>query len=301
MTAVEWTAFKALLPRGDLVNKKHLVVGAACLATVLGVSSILVLKNSHMAGRNLSDDALLALIKNDQKAFENVITSGLNVHDSLPQIDGKVYTVAQGMAYFERAGFMKYLHEKKVSYVQQQAGKPYDVVSLAIEKNNPEIMNQIVLEKPNYKLNYGDKGWSLLHLASSVCAHKLTAILHEKGELRWDLKAKDGSTPLTIAAQNDCLPMLSYWKEQKADFYKKDGQGLSAMSILKKKKDAALLAFVDSFETKRAPASVNPEEISFYKKRAIPKDQIVDHSALIEPEERPLEATETAEFSEFAD
>lgn len=282
-------------------HKKRLVVGVACLVGVLGVSTtVFLIKNQNTAGTNLSDEALLALIKNDQAAFEHVIERGVNIHASLPVIDGKSYTIAQGMAYFERVGFMKYLHGKKVSYVNQKEGQAFDIVSLAVMKNNPEMLNQLVLENPNYKQTYGDKGWGLLHLASSVCAHKLTGILHEKGQLKWDINAKDGSTPLTIAAQNDCLPMLSFWKEQKADFNQKDGRGLSAMSILKKKKDAALMAFVDSFEVKRIPASVEGE-ISFYKKRKIPKDQIVDHSALIEPEERPLEATETAEYSEFAD
>ena len=67
------------------------------------------------------------------------------------------------------------------------------------------------------------------------CSHKITTILHEKGHLRWDQKAKDGSTPMTLAAESECLPMLSYWKAQKADFNAKDGRGLSALSILRKK------------------------------------------------------------------
>lgn len=284
------------------MDNKRALVSAACLLGVVAVSTVWLLSNPKNAeNKSSTDDALLALIKNDQKAFEAFIDAGGKLHDSLPAIDGQVYTVAQGMSYFERASFMKYLHNKKVSYIDQAAGKPFDIVSLSIAKNNPELLKQMGLENPNYQLAYGTKGWTLLHMASAACAHKLTAQLHEKGQLRWDAKAKDGSTPLTIAAENDCLPMLSYWKEQKADFNKKDGRGLTAMSILKKKKDAALMAFVSSFEVTRKIASVNPEEVSFYKKRVIPKDQIVDHSALIEPDERPMEATETAEYSEFAD
>jgi hypothetical protein len=97
--------------------------------------------------------------------------------------------------------------------------------------------------------------------------------------------------------------MLSYWKENDADFKKKDGRGMNAMSILRTKKDSAMLAFLSSFEiarNARTSASVEPE-INFYKKRVVPKDQQVDYSALIEPEDRPLDATETAEQSEFAD
>lgn len=294
--------FKALLPRGDLVNNKRAVVSAACLLGVLGVSTTWLLTNPKTASdRSLSDEALLALIKNDQKAFEGVIAAGVNVHDSLPEIDGKTYTISEGMSYFERTAFMKHLEEKQISFVKQNDGTEYDIVSLAVEKNNPDLLTEITKQNPKYDKNYGKKGWSLLHIASAVCAHKQAPILHEKGHLRWDLKAKDGSTPLTIAAENDCLPMLSYWKEQKADFNKKDGRGLTAMSILKKKKDAALMAFVDSFDAGRKIASVKTEEPNFYKKRVIPKDQIVDHSALIEPDERPMEATETAEYSEFAD
>lgn len=282
------------------MNNKRAIVSAACLLGVVGVATTWLLVSPKLSNsRNLSDEALLALIKNDQKAFEEVIKAGVNIHDLLPKIDGETYTIAEGMSHFERTEFMKHLHQNKVSFVKQ-GGKKYDIMSLSIAKNNPELLNQLTLENPKYDLSYGDKGWSLLHMAAQMCSHKLTALLHEKGKLKWDQKAKDGSTPLTLAAQNDCLPMLSYWKEQKADFNQKDGRGLTAMSILKKKKDAALMAFVDSFES-RKPASVKPEEISFYRKRKIPKDQIVDHSALIEPEDRPLEATETAEFSEFAD
>lgn len=284
------------------MDNKRALVSAACLLGVVAVSTVWLLSHPKNAeNRNSTDDALLALIKNDQKAFEAFIEGGGKLHDNLPAIDGQVYTVAQGMSYFERTAFMKYLHNKKTAYVEQGSGKAFDILSLSIAKNNPELLSQMSLENPKYQLTYGAKGWTLLHMASAACAHKLTAQLHEKGQLRWDVKAKDGSTPLTIAAENDCLPMLSYWKEQKADFNKKDGRGLTAMSILKKKKDAALMAFVDSFDVNRKIASVKPEEVNFYKKRVIPKDQIVDHSALIEPDERPMEATETAEYSEFAD
>src|SRR5690606_5930880 len=128
----------------------------------------------------------------------------------------------------------------------------------------------------------GKNGWTLLHLASAACSHKLTPFLHEKGKLNWDLKSKEGSTPLTLAAENDCLPMLSYWKEKGADFKLKDGRGLSALSILKKKKDAALVAFTESFMV-RKPSNVAKAEPNFYKKRKIPKDQRIDYSMMIEP------------------
>lgn len=284
------------------MKNKQAIISAACLLAVVTVSAVWLLANPktvQVEERNLSDEALLALIKNDQKAFESFISAGGKLHDSLPLIDGQIYTIAEGMAYFDRVTFMKHVQSKKIPYVKQTKGKEFDIMTLAIAKNNPQLLNQLALEKPDFKFPYGEKEWSLLHIASAACSHKLTAILHEKGQLNWNLKAKDGSTPLTLAAQNDCLPMLSYWKEQKADFNLKDGRGLTALGILKKKKDAALLAFAESFESRKV-ASATPVP-DFYKKRKIPKDQIVDYSALIEPEERPLEASETAEFSEFAD
>lgn len=288
------------------MNTKQKVLLASCVVGGLGIASLIALKGPGILGlkRNLNDEALLALIKNDQSAFESFIKAGGNLNGTLPLIDGKEYTVAEGMTHFERINFMKHLQEKKIPFIKQVEGKEYDALSLSIAKNNPELLNTLILENPNMDATYGAKKWNLLHMASSMCSHKLTSILHTKGKLNWDTKTKDGSTALTLAAENDCLPMLSYWKDQKADFNKKDGRGMSALSILKKKKDAALVAFAQSFETRSLAAIVTksaPVEVSFYKKRKIPQDQIVDHAALIEPEDRPLEANETAEFSEFSD
>lgn len=287
------------------MNNKRAIVSAACLLGVVAVSSIWLLKNPKFAsGRNLTDEALLALIKNDQSAFENFIKAGGDLHDDLPKIDGETYTVAEGIAYFERSAFGGHLHMKKIPYVKQDENKQFDIMTLSISKNNPELLKQLAMENPKFSMQYGKNGWTLLHLAAAKCASKLTPILHEKGKLNWDQKAKDGSTPLTLAAEHDCLPMLSYWKEMGADFKAKDGRGKTALNILRGKKDAALVAFAESFDPARTIASVTivkPAEPDFYKKRKIPKDQIVDHAAMIEPEDRPLEATETAEMSEFAD
>jgi len=287
------------------VKNKRAIVSAACLIGVVAVSSIWLFKNQKFAsGRNLTDEALLALIKNDQAAFESFIKSGGDLHDDLPKIDGETYTVAEGIAYFERTSFGAHLNANKISYVKQDENKLFDIMTLSISKNNPDLLKQLAMENPKFSMQYGKKGWTLLHLAAAKCAHKLTPILHENGKLNWDQKAKDGSTPITLAAENDCLPMLSYWKEMGADFKAKDGRGKTALNILRGKKDAALMAFAESFDPARTIASVTivkPAEPDFYKKRKIPKDQIVDHAAMIEPEDRPLEATETAEMSEFAD
>ena len=288
---------------GGFVNRKQVTISAACLFGVAALSTMFFYKSGNLSqSRNLLDDALLALIKNDQNGFESFINAGGNIHGELPEIDGKTYTVAQGVAYFDRTAFAKHLHERKMTFVEQNPEADFDIMTLTISKNNPEMLDQLVNENPKFAMAYGKKGWTMLHMASASCSHKLTGILHQKGKLSWDLKAKDGSTPITLAAENDCLPMLSYWKEHGADFNSRDGRGHSALSILKKKKDAALVAFAESFEA-RQPSSITivKAEPDFYKKRKIPKDQVVDHAAMLEPEDRPLEATETAAHSEFAD
>lgn len=286
------------------MNKKRTIISAVSLLGVIAVSTFWHFSKSNSGKRNLIDEALLALIKNDQSAFESFIKAGGDLHDDLPEIDGKTYTVAQGIAYFERAGFGDYLHQNKISYVKQDGKAPHDILTIAVRKNNPDLFKQLEKEKIAYQVDYGDKAWTLLHMASAWCSHKLVTFLDGEGKVSWNQKAKDGSTPLTLAAENDCLPMLSHWKEQGADFRAKDGRGLTALSILNKKKDAALTAFAESF-IERNVAAVTIVKAApkpdFYKKRKIPREQIVDHAAMLEPEDRPLEATETAEFSEFAD
>lgn len=289
------------------MNKKHFTIIAAAFVTgAVGIGSFWQLSQTTTSSQNRggSDDALLALIKNDQSAFESWVKNGGDLAALLPEIDGKRLTVAEGLAYFERVNFVKYLQANKVKFLKQNKDGKDDILSLAVAKNNPELFSLLMKENPDLTAVYGDKGYSLMHLVSNSCASKLTSILNTDEKLSWDTKAKDGSSPLTLAASSDCLAVLSYWKEQKADFNKKDGRGTSAMSVMRGKKDAAMLAFLQSFEVRRdqasASRSVEPE-INFYKKRVVPKDQQIDYSALIEPEDRPLEATETAEHSEFAD
>lgn len=288
-------------------DKKKITIVTCALVGVIACGVGYKFKNVKWASKQdvlTTDDALLALIKHDMKGFQNYVKHNGKLHDELPEIDGFKYTVAEGMAYFDRADFAAYLQNEKISFVDQKKGKDYDILSLAVPRNNPEFFKVVMKENAKFDHVYGDKKWTLLHLASSLCAHKIVPLLHQDGKLNWNTKAKDGATALTIAAESDCLPVLSYWKDHGADFKAKDGRGMSALSILGKKKDAALMAFAESFIVRR-PASVvvvaAPKEVSFYRKRVIPKDQKVDQSTLIEPEDRPLEATETAEYSEFAD
>ncbi len=287
------------------MNKKHLIIAASFFVGVLSVGSFWHLSKTTTATNTSSDGALLALIKNDQAGFEAWVKNGGDLSAFLPVIDGKTMTVAEGLAYFERAEFIKYLQANKIKFIKQTRDGKDDIMVFAVMKNNPDLFALLMKENPDLMATYGKNGYSLLHLAATNCSHKLNALLHTEKKLNYDLRAKDGSIPMNLAAAGDCLPMLSYWKENGADFKKKDGRGMNAMSILRTKKDSAMLAFLQSFDLNRnaatrAPASVEPE-INFYKKRVVPKDQQVDYSALIEPEDRPMDATETAEASEFAD
>ncbi len=274
--------------------KWGLGLSLGCL--VLGSSLYILSSKNH---NKLGDEALLSIIKNDQPAFENFMKQGGDTASLLPLLDGYNFTVAEGIAYFERVDFIKYLQKEKKTFIEQDPSKGYDILSLTVRKNNAELLSLMLKENPVLNHTYGSNEWSLLHIASAECSHKLVALLHQSGKLNWDIKAKDGSTPLTLAAEKECLPVLSYWKENKADFKAKDARGLTALSILKKKKDAALLAFAQSFES-RSPASVGVAEVNFYKKRVFPKDKALDDS-LLEPGDRPEEANETAEYSEFSD
>jgi exoribonuclease R len=288
-------------------KKKVYIVGfgiVGLLAGALGYKLKDNLSQNHSSrNKSSTDEALLALIKHDMPGFQKFITDGGNVHANLPEIDGHTFTVSEGMAYFDRADFAKYLQDLKITFVDQKPKAEFDIFTVTVDKNNLDLLTVIAKEKAKLSQTYGDKNWTLLHMASAACAHKVVPLLHLEGQLKWSDRAKDGATPLTIAAENDCLPVLSYWKDHGADFKAKDGRGMTALSILSKKKDAALVAFAESF-IQRRPASVTivaPKEVSFYRKRVIPKEKQIDHSALIEPEDRPLETTETAENSEFAD
>lgn len=281
-------------------NQKRVLIGGTALACLV-LSTAIVMKNS--ATGNLDDMALLSIIKNDQKAFENYIARGGELGSNL-EVEGGSYMVGELIVKYERLGFVKYAKEKNLEF-KVDAKKTFDVYSLSVSKNNPEILTLLTDKKPNLTAKtYGEKNWSLLHMASAECSHKVIPVLHKAG-MNWNIKAKDGSTALTVAAEAGCLQALSYWKDHGADFKAKDGRGMTALSILSKNKDAAMMAFAESFMPKRLPASVlanvTPAEPNFYKKRIIPRDQLANRADLIEPEDRPDDANETAENSEFSD
>ena len=288
------------------MKKKYAFVSLASIVWIAVIGGFWMYQNrSNLGQKALVDDALLALIKNDHTSFDRFLNAGGDVHAVLPTIDGKVYTVAQGVSYFERVDFARSLVSKSIRFEKQDPDAAFDIMTLAVRKNNPDYLKVLINPKPALDTAYGKNGWTLLHMAGAWCSHRLVGDLSNQGKIGWNHRAKDGSTPLTLAADHECLPLLSYWKEQGADFRDRDGRGKTALSILKSKKGAALAAFAQSFEERKVSSiTVVKTEAAvpdFYKKRKIPKEQVVDHAAMLEPEDRPLEATETAEYSEFAD
>jgi hypothetical protein len=272
----------------------------------IGITALMAFSSffyfQHSDNKNLSDEALLSIIKNDQKGFERFIAAGGKISTNV-EVENDQYTVGELLVKYNRLGFVKYAMDKKMAF-EIDPLKSFDIHSLSVNQNNPEILAILLGDKKfdkNFK-PYGDKGWSLLHMASAQCSYKVISILSKAG-MTWNLKSKDGTTPLTIAAEEGCLQALSYFKEQGADFKQNDGRGINALAILRKKKDAALMAFAESFMDRRLPGSVVTVQAvpNFYKKRAIPKDNLADRAHLIEPEDRPEEANETAANSEFSD
>ena len=286
-----------------IVNKNRVILGLS-LTCCVSLSSFFYFQNSsNSVSRNLSDEALLSIIKNDQSGFEHFLASGGTLGLGI-KVEDRHFMVGELLVKYNRLAFVKYAKEHKLKF-DVDPKKDFDIHSLSVEQNNPEMLTLLLGDQ---KLNkdiksYGKKGWSLLHMASAQCSYKVVSILHKAG-MSWDIKDKNGVTPLTLAAEEGCLQALSYFKEQGADFKEKDGRGVTALSILQKKKDAALTAFAESFIDRRATASVvivKQEVPNFYKKRKIPKDSLADRAHLIEPEDRPDDANETAEYSEFSD
>jgi hypothetical protein len=177
----------------------------------------------------------------------------------------------------------------------------FAVMSEAMASNNPEVLKLIAQQDPKLATTYGEGGWSLLHIASYQCSPEIVKALHSSGKLNWDLKAKDGTTPLTIAAESDCLPVLKYWKDHQAAFNKADGRGKSALSILKTKESSAELASLVSSLEGRKPASAQVAETTFYRKRKFDDSVPNNQRKYVDPNVRPDEIPETAEFTEFAD
>lgn len=263
-----------------------------------------LVKNVQQVNKPKIDDVFLSLVKNDLNSFKEYVINGGSIYADLPLIDGKQMTIAEGIAYYDRLEFANFLRELNIPFIKQNANG--DFVTIAFEKNNSKMLELILNQNIDYEFKYGDKSMSILHLASIGCQDQVVKKLVKDKKVDITQLTNDGETALTLAAQNECLKVLGFWKENGADFKAKNKNGTSALDIIKKKKGAEMEAFSESFE-KRAPAStvtvaaVDNKRASFYKKREVPKEVQIDYSAIVEPKARPDEANDTAAFSEFSD
>jgi hypothetical protein len=250
-----------------------------------------------------SDLALLSIIKNDQNSFRQFILSGGSLDQSV-LIGKSAVTLGSLLVDYERVEFLKLLlnlKNKELIFLREDK-----IWTSAISKDNEDLLKTMLSLLPNQyikKKKIGQKKSSLMHLASVNCSHKILNILEQEG-FNWADEDASGASALTLAAEMNCLESLDYWKKNKANFSQHDRRGLSALEILKKKKNAALAAFASSLTAPtRIVAVVAKTERphSFYKKRHFPKDQLTERTSFLGPEVRPLEANDTAEYSEFSD
>lgn len=295
------------------MNNKKIVLAAAGFLVCLSAGYFL--SKSGPQGSKLTfnspvEEALHAITTNDHKTFEKFVKAGGDLQAPVALPDGKKMTVAEAVAHYDRVSFVKVMQEHKKPFLKQKAEG--DMLTIAITKNNPEMVQAILQEKPDLAFQYGEKKKNVLHLTSEACAFKVTDVLHKTGKVSGDQRSSDGATAMTAAARAKCLPVVTYWKDQKVEkvnFNKLDGKGSSVLSLLKKEnKDEEVKALVMAIEgsavAARLPASVpegDPNRFTFYRKRKIARDELAEHNTLVEPEIRPLDTDESAEHSEFAD
>ena len=86
------------------MKNKRVILGigvTACLA----FSSFFYFQNSGK--NNLSDEALLSIIKNDQKGFEHFIAAGGKIATNI-EVESSTYTVGELLVKYDRIDFVKY-------------------------------------------------------------------------------------------------------------------------------------------------------------------------------------------------
>ncbi len=273
----------------------------AWIAITLVLITILVANFSKQD--DPSDVALLSIIKNDQNSFQQFILSGGSLDQSV--IIGKsTVTLGSLLVDYERVEFLKLLlnlKNKELVFLRDDK-----IWASAVSKDNEDLLKTMLSLSPKqyiYKKKIGEKKRSLMHLASVNCSHKILKILEQEG-FNWADEDASGASALTLAAEMNCLESLDYWKLKKANFSQLDKRGVSALEILQKKKNAALAIFASSLTAPTRNVAViakTERPHSFYKKRHFPKDQLTERTSFLGPEVRPLDANDTAEYSEFSD
>lgn len=306
-------------------SKKQKVLAVSCLMFCLTTATVWKFSADAPHHLSLEERGTQAILKNDLVAFKAFIKAGGKPETLFKnqlaspmaetagvkafKNDQMAWTIAEALVAYERVEFIEYLQNEKISFVKQAADGKEDIVSLAVETNNPAVFQAILREKPDLHKEYGAEKKNLLHIASASCSAGLADILYNSGVYSAQDMQKDGSTPLTIAAAGDCVPMITFWQAKKEDFTAKDGAGKTALQILKANKSEVAAEIAKSVEANqpanRKPASVtvklDPKVPDFYKLRKYPKDVLADPALLVDPEIRPLDSDSTAEYTEFAD
>lgn len=248
------------------------------------------------------------------------------------RVDGKEITLADAVVKHERLEFIhqaatvvprthQYHHDSKDIAINGKTAKLTEVAASVIAQSTnplvPIIASVSKMAKPSFKkdvINLSKGSPQILSAAEIAATEILPQAVEtcDQDQIRFlgDLGANpmvintDGKNALGAAGKTKCFKALSYWKkEQNIDFDKKNEEGISGFDVLSKFKDPELQSFTDQLQDQevREIASLKPKapRVSFYKKRVT--SGIIDPEALVEPELRPDEATETAEFSEFSD
>lgn len=272
-------------------------------------------------------------IKNNQiEVFEKYLKAG-GVLSEVVMVENKEMSLAEVIVKHERLEFIR-----RAAVIVPDQLEPFEVadiredtdaksylasslpsVALQASANNlaPIIGAALKMGNKNFnkeilKLSKNDP--QVLESAELAASEILPEIVQtcDQDQIRFlgDLGANpltnngEGKNGLASAGKSKCLKAISYWKkEQNVDFDKPNEEGISGFDVLSKFKDPELQSFTDNLqdEVVREVASLKAKtnRVSFYKKRSTPS--IIDPEALVEPELRPDEATETAEFSEFSD
>lgn len=279
-----------------------------------------------------------AIKENNIEIFESYLEEGGSLNEVI-EVNGSQMTLAEAIVHHERLEFIQKAasinvaqashtnhefhqtpknlsgdgHKDHLSESESASLSPGDSYSLLVpllqvvaRSAKPEFKKAVLgLLKTNPELVRPLKGAAseVLPEVVATCDQEQISFL---GDLGADplVKNNEGRNGIDAAGKTKCFKAISYWKkDQKIDFDKKNEEGISGFDVLAKFKDPELQSFTDKLqgETIREISSLKPKvkRVSFYKKRV--PSAIIDPEALVEPELRPDEATETAEFSEFSD
>lgn len=301
-------------------NKKLIAAGCTMAITLCalvvvstknGKKDDVLVKNEKTIKKTFSSKDIKvvydAIKANDLVPFEEYINEGGSLNEIVEDNNEKI-TLAQAIVKHERVNFV---HKVAEIQLKDQKSQLANVSVSEAQVLVPLVKAIVTSARPGFKkevLNLSKKDPEVVKAVQGAATSILPTAVEtcDQDQIRFlgDLGA-DPSKSIGAAGKTKCFKAISYWKkEQKFDFDKKNDDGVSGFDVLSKFKDPELQSFTDSLQKDdevREIASLKPKEkrVSFYKKRVT--SAIIDPEALVEPELRPDEATETAEFSEFSD